>query len=141
MVELLAAAAVIARLFRIGGQSETGIKNQKIAFAASKAQFLHLLIVSLVDEGHSDDYPYSHYRIVNTRTKLCYYVPSILESLVEEEGIFNEITLKNETKWNIYLKDNRIRDEKKFPTMEELGIWMNDNSVQKEGALYRDYIL
>lgn len=139
VVELL--AATIAKLFKIGGPSEAEEKNQKIAFAASKAQFSHLLIVFISGEGYNNDYPYSHYRVVNTRTKLCYYVPSILEPLVEEETILNEIKKKNEKEWENYLNENRFIDKRKFPDNEELGVWTNEAPVQKEEALYRDYII
>lgn len=140
VVEVL--AAVIAKMFKIGAPSDAEEKNEKIRLAASRARFSHLQIVSLENEGYADDYPNSHYRIVNTRTKFCYWVPSYLESLVEEETIFqNEIVLKDETQWKNYLQDNGIRDKTKFPSSAELGIWTSETTQEKEEALYRDYII
>jgi hypothetical protein len=134
VVEVL--AAVFAKMFRIGEPSVTEEKNQKIALSASRAQFSHLLIISLGNEGHSDDYPDSHYRVVNTNAKVCYWVPAYLEPLVEEEDILNEIVLKDESKWENYLKENRIRDKRNFPSASEL-----EATLEKEEALYRNYVV
>jgi len=118
VVEVL--AALFAKIFRIGGPSETEEKNQKIALSISLAKFSHLVILSIEDEGHSYNYPNSHFRIVNTKAKTCYWIPSFLKSLVEEEDILSELILEDETKWQNYISENGIEDKHEFPTLQNL---------------------
>ena len=136
VVEML--AAVFAKLFRIGGPSETEEKNQKIALSISRAQFSHLLVLSLENEGYNTDYPNSHYRVVNTKTRICYWMPTYLEPLVEEENVLNEIKLDNEEKLERYLKENKLRDANEFPDSSELGA--QNRKCYKRKHAYKIYI-
>lgn len=143
-VELL--AAVLAKLFGIGEPSEAEETYNIIRTASTKArlipQFSHLKVISTEQDPRDTNYPYSQYRVINMTTKICYYVPPYINSLVDEE-IIEEIKLKDEFAVQAYLKnedspavknylkENGIRDECRFPKTFDL---VNKKNEEKESS-------
>ena len=127
MVEVF--AVVVAKLVGIGEPSDLERTYQTIRIAASKAQsipqFYHLRAISIENEGHSRSFPYSRYRIVNTRTKVCYWVPSYIDELIKEE-VVQETKLKDKLRMDEYMKTNNLKDESRYPKNDELSIWSTE---------------
>jgi hypothetical protein len=124
VVEVL--AAVIAKLLKVGQESDSEQRYQRILMASSKAQlvpqFAHLQALYLESEEFGIEYPDSQSRIVNTKTKIGYWVPSYIDDLVQEE-IIQVIKFKEKAKLEEYLKNNNITTALHYPRDDELDIW------------------
>ena len=98
-------------------------KNRKlldvVEVIRAKAEFSHLE-VHYCDAWNTAEYPYLNYFIVNTKTKLAFWVSDEVQDLVEEEIIRKPVSYRDLEELNRHFATNGFLPQHRYPEGDEL---------------------